>query len=221
MAYRGLDPEGSRLKRSEFLAAIPAALYALACGEEAPSTLSNPPATGGTGTATGGTGTATGGTGSGGGAASGTSGNGGTEPSGGAGGSVATPGTGGSGGTATGGTPTSSGGATSVPSWTFDCHDASLPVNTGALARSPDFSPNSETGAPEPHVLYLDGHFLIRRTTRYVTEGADHQHEIILTNDQIDQLIVGQTIVVETNGPPLNASSGHGHTITIRSCFIV
>lgn len=71
-------------------------------------------------------------------------------------------------------------------------------------------------------MLYLNAYYLIRRIRQYVTEGdTDHHHDILLTDEQIDALIVGNSVVVQTNGPPLNASSGHGHTLTIRSCFIV
>jgi hypothetical protein len=204
------------MKRWEFLAAIPAAFHALACGQEAPRTL---PAEGGSGSNA-----------PPGGAATAHAGGGDASPSGG------TPLTGDvtSGGSASGGASTVSsgsspsgganakGGSGSVGKSSFDCGDTSLPVDTGARAGSADFSPNSETGATEPHVLYLNAYFLIRRTRQYVTEGeADHQHEILLTDEQIDALILGNSVVVQTNGPPLNASSGHGHTLTIRSCFIV
>ena len=200
------------MKRWEFLAAIPAAFYAFACGQEG---------TGGINAPSGGMSGAGSAAGSGGGNAAPT-------PSGGA---KATGGatSGGNGGSAssgasTGGLPSGAGAtggsSTTVSIWDFDCSDPSLPKDTGAWAGSADFSANSETGATEPHVLYLNGYFLIRLTRHYVTEGeADHQHEILLTDEQIGALWTGNSIVVETNGPPLNASSGHSHTITIRSCF--
>ena len=200
------------MKRWDFLVAIPAAFHALACGQDAPRAL---PAEGGRGTNA-----------PSGGAATAHSGGGNASPSGGTHLTGGAP----SGGSASGGTATgSSGGAVSakggsgpVGKWSFNCGDASLPVDTGARASSADFSPNSETAATEPHVLYLNAYYLIRRVQQYVTEGdADHQHEILLTDEQIDALIMGKSVVVQTNGPPLNASSGHGHTLTIRSCFIV
>jgi hypothetical protein len=204
------------MKRWEFLAAIPAAFHALACGQEAPRAL---PGDGGSGTnaSPGGSSTAH-------------SGSSNASPS------AGTPLTGGatSGGSASGGASTASsgsstsggasakGGSSSANKWAFDCGDTSLPVETGARAGSADFSPNSETGATEPHVLYLNAYFLIRRIQQYVTEGdADHQHEILLSDEQIDALIAGNSVVVQTNGSPLNASSGHSHTLTIRSCFVV
>jgi hypothetical protein len=210
------DGVGSRVKRGEFLVAIVAALHALACGQDAPSP--------GTGQTPGPSGGASGQGGS-------SEGNAGATPSGGANATGATT-SGGNGGRASGGASAARGGGPSggsatggsgaVGTWKFDCGDPSLPEATGARAGSADFSANSETGAAESHVLYLNGYFLIRRTRQYVTEGgADHQHEILLTDEQIDALILGNSVVVETNGPPLNASSGHGHTITIRSCFIV
>jgi hypothetical protein len=208
----GFGSLGLRVKRWEFLAAIPAAFYAFACGQEPPAA-----GKGGTDAPSGGMSGAGGTAGSGGANASAT-------PGGGTGGAMS----GGNGGSASSGGAVASsgagatGGSNSVGKWKFDCGDPSLPEATGARAGAADFSANSENGATEPHVLYLNGYFLIRRTTQYVTEGeADHQHEILLSDEQIDALILGKSVVVETNGPPLNASSGHGHTITIRSCFIV
>ena len=205
------------MKRWEFLVAIPAAFHATACGQEAPRAV---PAEGGGATNAPPGGAAT--THSGGGKASpsgGTHLTGGATSGGSASGSASS---GSSGGAPSGGVPSAKGGSGSVGKWSFDCGDTSLPANTGARAGSADFSPNSETGTTESHVLYLNGYFLIRRTRQYVTEGeADHQHEILLTDEQIDALILGNSVVVQTNGPPLNASSGHGHTLTIRSCFIV
>jgi hypothetical protein len=207
------------MKRWEFLVAIPTAFHAIACGQEAPRALPGdgggathaPPGGAATTQSGGGNAGPSGGTSLTGGATSGGS----TSGSATTGSSSGAP----SGGAPSGGAP--SGGAPSGK-WSFDCGDTSLPVDTGARAGSADFSPNSETGTTEPHVLYLNAYFLIRRTRQYVTEGeADHQHEILLTDEQIDALIVGNSVVVQTNGPPLNASSGHGHTLTIRSCFIV
>jgi hypothetical protein len=212
----GVERLGWWVKRWKFLVAIPAAFHALACGQEPPG----PPGAG-----TGGTNASPGGA-----AAQSGSGNAGATPSGGmnatggsAGGGNASSGasTGSKGGSPSGGGASATGGSGSL-GWSFDCGDPTLPAATGARAGSADFSANSETGATEPHVLYLNGYFLIRRTRQYVTEGdADHQHEILLTDDEIDALIVGSSVVVQTNGPPLNASSGHGHTITIRSCFLM
>ena len=213
----GFGTLGLRVKRGEFLAALAAAFHALACGQEAPSS------------GTGGTNASSNGVSGSGGAAGSTGGNAttpsaGTTSTGGAtsGGSASSGASGSSSGPPSGGGASATGGNSSVGTWHFDCGDPRLPKDTGGRAGSADFSPNSDSGATEPHVLYLNAYFLIRRTRQYVTEGeADHQHEILLTDDQIDALILGKPVVVETNGPPLNASSGHSHTITIRSCFIV
>jgi hypothetical protein len=211
----GIGRLSMRVTRWEFLVASAAACHAFACGQETPDAGAG-----------GGTNTFADGVSGRGGAAGSGGGNAGATPS---GGTTVTGGatSGGDGGsTSNGASVGSSGGSPKGGSgpggWRFSCGDPNLPEDTGARAGSADFSPNSDTAALEPHVLYLNGYFLIRRVQQYVTDGeADHQHEILLTDEQIDALILGNSVVVETNGPPLNASSGHGHTITIRSCFIV
>ena len=91
--------------------------------------------------------------------------------------------------------------------------------NAGAMAMPEDFSMNNDTGGMDPHVLVVDRGGLIRRVTHYVTSGqADHQHEFEFTNAELELLLDGYSVVVSTEGPPLDAASGHTHTVTVRPC---
>lgn len=88
----------------------------------------------------------------------------------------------------------------------------------GAVALAVDFSKNSESGTNDQHTLIMSRGAMLRQQLDYQTTGEDHAHTIAFTVAQLGTLLTGETVVVETEGPPLNASSGHRHTVTVRSC---
>jgi hypothetical protein len=91
--------------------------------------------------------------------------------------------------------------------------------NIGAAASSDDFSMNTETGQMDSHVLLMTKGDIVRRVLDYTTTGsADHQHEFRFTDAQLVSLLAGEDVVVETEGPPLNAASGHTHTVRVHPC---
>ena len=91
--------------------------------------------------------------------------------------------------------------------------------NPGAIANPADFSVNTDTGAHDQHTLSMGRADMFRRIRGYTTGGtADHRHAVELTDAELDSLLGGGTVTVTTSGPPLNASTGHMHTITLRSC---
>jgi hypothetical protein len=93
--------------------------------------------------------------------------------------------------------------------------------NPGAIANPADFSTNTETGAHDAHTLWMGRADMVRRVVTYTTAGpADHKHAVRLTDAELDALLGGMTVTVSTDGPPLNASTGHSHMITIRPCGI-
>ena len=78
---------------------------------------------------------------------------------------------------------------------------------------------NSETGQRDAHVLVMSKGDIIRRVMNYTTSGdADHQHEFMFTDEQLVALLAGEGVVIETDGPPLNAASGHTHTVFVHAC---
>jgi hypothetical protein len=138
---------------------------------------------------------------------------------------VGDPGGGGAGGTTAG--TTGSGGGNTGSAGTggaamVACLGASVDnSNPGAIANPADFSSNSETGGQDAHTLWMGRADMVRRVLTYTTAGpADHKHSVRLTETQLDALLGGATITVSTDGPPLNASTGHSHMITIRPCGI-
>ncbi|HYJ08796.1 MAG TPA: hypothetical protein VEX18_07295 [Polyangiaceae bacterium] len=95
----------------------------------------------------------------------------------------------------------------------------SCPAGVGANASAADFSPNTETGQRDAHVLLMSEGDIIRRVMNYTTSGdADHEHEFVFTDEQLVALLAGEEVVVETDGPPLNAASGHTHTVRVHPC---
>jgi hypothetical protein len=100
--------------------------------------------------------------------------------------------------------------------------DLPVAVCTSDLAATADgsaFSLNTETGKFDHHVLLMNRGDVLRRVLQYVTSGdADHQHEIHVQDSQLAALLEGQTVTV-TTGEPLNAASGHTHTIVVTPCL--
>jgi hypothetical protein len=89
----------------------------------------------------------------------------------------------------------------------------------GAMAGPADFSPNSETQAMDQHTLIMDGGSIVRRQLQYFTTGsADHRHEVRFTDAELVALLAHQQVTVTTEGPPLDASAGHSHTVVVRPC---
>jgi hypothetical protein len=87
------------------------------------------------------------------------------------------------------------------------------------MAAAADFSMNTDTGAMDAHVLLMSKGDIIRRVLSYKTSGdADHQHEFVFTDQQLVLLLAGEGVEVETEGPPLNAASGHTHTVRVHAC---
>jgi hypothetical protein len=192
------------LRRSEFLRCVPLFLWGVACSESAP----NPAAKGASGGAPSGGASA-------GSASSGAS-------SGGDGSSGSSPATGGKNAT-TGGASTTTGGKkpadNSGGSAGDDEPSLTCPGGIGASASAADFSLNTETGQQDAHVLIMSEGDIIRRVMNYKTSGdADHEHEFVFTDQQLVALLAGEEVVVETDGPPLNAASGHTHTVRVHPC---
>ena len=78
---------------------------------------------------------------------------------------------------------------------------------------------NSDTGELDAHVLSMSQGDIVRRIQQYTSSGeADHKHEIWFTDEQLVALLAGESVVVETQGPPLNAATGHTHTIKVHPC---
>lgn len=192
------------LRRSEFLRCLPLALWGVACSESA----SNPAAKDAGGS------TSTGGASSGA-SSSAASSSGGSS----SGGSPATGGknaTTGGASTTTGGKKQedNSGGAAGDDEPSLTCPDG-----IGANASAADFSLNTESGQQDAHVLLMSKGDIIRRVMNYTTSGgADHEHEFVFTDEQLVALLAGEEVVVETDGPPLNAASGHTHTVRVHPC---
>ena len=89
----------------------------------------------------------------------------------------------------------------------------------GAIANPADFTINVDTGARDQHTLWMGRADMVRRVTQYRTAGsADHMHDVVFTEAQLDALLGGMTITVSTSGPPSNAATGHSHMITVRAC---
>jgi hypothetical protein len=195
--------KGNPMLRSEFLALVPATLLTVACGDTEP----DPKAKGSAG--------------------AGGSGSGGVSSPGG-GGSTAeageTTGTSVTGGSGAGGSKGSTGGTSGAAAQggksgappSAEC--LSVGASAGAVALSNDFSMNSDTGTKDEHTLLMDRGAMIRQQVDYLTTGEDHTHLVVFTLEQLNALTSGQTVVVETEGPPLNASSGHSHTVTVHPC---
>lgn len=96
----------------------------------------------------------------------------------------------------------------------------SCAAELGATANAEDFSMNSDTGLMDPHVLVMSKGDIIRRIFNYTTSGeADHQHEFVFNDTQLVALLAGEGVVIETEGPPLNAASGHTHTVRVHACL--
>jgi hypothetical protein len=92
-------------------------------------------------------------------------------------------------------------------------------MGVGASASAADFSVNTDTGEPDAHVLSMSEGDIIRRILNYTTSGdADHQHELVFTDAQLVALLAGESVMVETDGPPSNAASGHTHTVRVHPC---
>jgi hypothetical protein len=91
-------------------------------------------------------------------------------------------------------------------------------MTVGAFALAKDFSINADTGKKDEHTLYMDRGAMFRQQLDYQATGEDHAHAVVFTVQQLADLMGGKTVVVETEGPPLNASSGHSHTITVHPC---
>ncbi len=141
-------------------------------------------------------------------------------PNAGVGGDGATAGVSGSAGS--GGSAGSSGSAGTAGTALVACMGSTVDNgNPGAIANPGDFSVNSDTGAPDQHTLWMGRADMVRRVTQYSTAGsADHKHEVVFTETQLDALLGGMTITVATSGPPSNAATGHSHTITVRACGV-
>lgn len=185
------------------------------------------PNSGGTGGATGGA-TATGGAQSTGGApgtggVSGTGGAQGSAGSGGGGGKPAGSAGGGGTGTAQGGAggALASGGAGGGASNLISCSQASATSagQVAGFANPADFSLNTDTGLRDQHTLMLDRGGVIRQVTMYTTAGAaDHRHAVRFTQEELAKLMAGEAVMVTTDGPPLEAATGHSHTIKVTGC---
>jgi hypothetical protein len=138
---------------------------------------------------------------------------------------TASGGTGGSGGStgASGGTGGGTGGTAALGGSGGAPPNAPACLNvdpyTGGVALADDFSMNSETGRADEHTLAMNRGAMIRRQLDYQTTGDDHTHSIVFTDEQLAALLRGETVVVHTDGPPLDASSGHSHTVTVHPCL--
>ena len=224
--------EMGSLRRSEFLRCVPVALWGMACGES-PSKSGAEGASGGSvsggssATSSGGLAASTGGTSE----ASGGS----FQPGSTSGG--AAPSTGGA-ATATGGAAPSTGGAATTMggknqggtsggitggSQAAGAGGAppalSCGADVGARASAEDFSNDGETTQFHAHLLVMSKGDIIRRVMNYVSSGeADHQHEFVFTDAQLVALLAGEGVVVQTDGPPLNAADGHTHTVRVHPC---
>jgi len=78
---------------------------------------------------------------------------------------------------------------------------------------------NTDTGMRDAHALAMSQGDIIRRVSNYVTRGsADHQHELVFSDEQLVRLLAGESVVLETEGPALNAASGHTHTVHVHPC---
>lgn len=193
--------------RSEFLALVPVTLWTAACGDTEPK----PIAVAGSGGA-GGTHAAPNGSG-------GVSSQASAESTAGASGSSSGNGGSGAGGRAG---PMGGAGASTAQGGSGGASTATVclgvEASVGAFAFAVDFSPNSETGKQDPHTLLMNRGAMFRQQVDYSTTGDDHTHQVVFTLEQLSALMGGQTVVVETEGPPLNASSGHSHTVTVHPC---
>ena len=140
----------------------------------------------------------------------------------------ATTGTGG-GTTGTGGSVVAAGGAGGAIGGTAGAGGTGSPVvaplvgcsdgDYAGVANPADFSINADTHAADQHSLVMTRGDVIRRSLQYMTGGpADHKHQVVFTDAQLVALMAGQSVSVMTFGPPLNASSGHSHTLTVSSC---
>jgi hypothetical protein len=97
--------------------------------------------------------------------------------------------------------------------------DAVDNTNPGAIANPADFSINADTGMRDQHTLWMGRADMVRRVMSYNTSGsADHVHVVKLSDADLDALLGGATITVSTDGPPVGASTGHSHTVTIKAC---
>lgn len=189
--------------RSEFLALVPVTVWTAACGDTEPKPI---------GVA---------GSGGAGGSHAAPKGSGGVSSQASAGGAAGASGSnGGKGGSGTGGK--TGAGANPAQGGSGGASTATVclgvDASVGAFAFAVDFSPNSETGKQDPHTLLMNRGAMFRQQVDYSTTGDDHTHQVVFTLEQLSALMGGQTVVVETEGPPLNASSGHSHTLTVHPC---
>lgn len=210
--------------RSQILPKVLVTLAILACGEENPGSIAADAGAGGMSGSLVSAGAGVGGSGGSGGSAAGAGGVGGrcATVTGGASGAG---GAGGSGGSSTagepnvagaGGTGASAGGGSAGSAATSpEC--TGLDPGVGGIALPADFSMSE--GVAHDHTLSMHRGSMVRRQLDYQTTGSDHAHQILFTDEQLIQLMAGETIVVETEGPPLNASSGHSHTVTVHPCL--
>lgn len=191
------------LRRSEFLRCVPLGLWAVACGQSSRGNEEASRAGGGAGS--------------------------GDAPSGGSGGSGAVAGA--APNSPTGGQPAASGGGHGGSLATTNKGNAggggtsgaaaatACPADAGATATAQDFSVNTETGQMDGHLLSMSRGDIVRRILHYTTSGeADHGHEFSFTDAQLVALLAGESVVVETAGPPLNAAAGHTHTVHVHAC---
>lgn len=195
------------MRRSDFLVGVPIAMWLAACGDKTSVPDAESQANGGAG-----------GTSASGGSSAGASTAGASGDSAGGDASAPVAGNGSGGKTPVELGPGGSSAGAAPNAATAGCETSSLSDN-GAVAAPDDFSVNAETNQSDAHTLLMSRGAMIRRQLQYLTSGdGEHQHQVVLTSDELDALLVGQSVVVETYGPPLNTSGGHTHTVTIHPC---
>lgn len=90
-----------------------------------------------------------------------------------------------------------------------------------AYANPPEFSVNPSTGHQDQHTLTVTRLDVISdHTTTYLTAGpADHQHQVVLTLQQLEKILQNMPTTAVT-GPPTQDAGGHTHTVSIKPCGV-
>jgi hypothetical protein len=113
------------------------------------------------------------------------------------------------------------GGGDTAASFLIECQPGASGVLVPAAYANPtEFSVNAQTGMLDPHTLTVLRRDVFDHTTTYLTAGpADHQHQVVLTLQQIEGILqnTGTTVVT---GPPTQNAAGHTHTVSIKPCGI-
>lgn len=105
-------------------------------------------------------------------------------------------------------------------SFLVTCPGGSGVLVPAAYANPDEFSVNAGTGKQDLHTLTILRRDVFDQTTTYTTAGpADHQHQVVLTLQQIEKILQNTTTTAET-GPPTQDAAGHTHTVSIKPCGI-